>query len=77
MLLQASQEDLSIRHIVAALGALDVTNEHMQPFPKSNRTHPRHQLDALEQYSIALKHMKAGVSISSYSDRADFLRKHL
>ncbi|PMD46926.1 hypothetical protein L207DRAFT_562137 [Hyaloscypha variabilis F] len=58
MLLQASQEDLSIRHIVAALGALDETNEHMPPFPKSNRTQPRHQLDALEQYSIALKHMK-------------------
>ncbi|KAE9362718.1 hypothetical protein N431DRAFT_490461, partial [Stipitochalara longipes BDJ] len=58
MLLQASQEDPAIRHIIVALGALDMTNEHMPPFPESHGTQPRHQLDALEQYTIALKHMK-------------------
>ena len=59
MLLQASQEDPAIRHIIVALGALDVTNEHMPSFPGPHRRQPRHQLDALEQYTRALQHMKA------------------
>ena len=31
----------------------------------------------VDGHVVSLKHMKAGVSISSYSDRADFPRKHL
>lgn len=58
MLLQASQEDLAIRHIIVALGALDVTNEEMLPLPESHGTQPRHQLIALEQYTKALRYMK-------------------
>jgi len=75
MLLQASQEDPAIRHIIVALGALDVTNEHTPPFPESHGSQPRHQLDALEQYTGALKHMKAGVSKFTYLIQPNFSQR--
>jgi hypothetical protein len=62
MLLQAAQEEPSIRHAVAALGAMDVTTEHMPDLrslsvPKKE-DHSRHQLSALEQYTLAIKQMQ-------------------
>lgn len=63
MLLQASQAEPSIRHAVVALGALDVTTGRIPDLkslalPVKKGDHSRHQLDALEQYTIALKHMQ-------------------
>lgn len=66
MLLQASQEEVSIRHAVVALGALDVTNEGVPALSGSIASQSRHHLDALEQYTIALKHMKVRASGLKY-----------
>lgn len=65
MLLQAAQEEPSIRHAVVALGAMDVTTEHMPDLrslsdPKKE-DHSRHQLSALQQYTIAIKHMQVKI----------------
>ncbi len=66
MLLQAAREEPSIRHAVVALGALDVTSERISDhksfaMPVTKGDHSRHQLDALEQYTIAIKHMQVKV----------------
>jgi hypothetical protein len=75
MMLQASQEDLSIRHAVVAIGALDVTNEHITPSSGSNGSHSRHQLDALEQYTIAVHHMQVSASSAQYEGITDSAQK--
>jgi hypothetical protein len=77
MLLQASQDEVSIRHAIVALGALDVTNEHMPAISNSNESHSRHQLDALEQYTIALQHMKVSPLTPSRRIRLTLFRKQL
>jgi hypothetical protein len=68
MLLQASRDEPSIRYAVVALGALDVTTERMPDLrslalPGSKGEHSWHQLNALEQYTIAIKHMQVDSSI--------------
>jgi Fungal Zn(2)-Cys(6) binuclear cluster domain len=61
MLLQAAQEEPSIRHAIIALGALDVANEQTPTSPTLSQS--RHQLDAFYQYAVALKLMKVRASI--------------
>jgi len=75
MLLQASQDEVSIRHAIVALGALDVTNEHMPAISNPNESHSRHQLDALEQYTIALQHMKVGAPKTKQENATDSVQK--
>lgn len=59
MLLQAAQAEPSIRHALVALGALDAEDKAQRDrelitFPGLSRL----QLDALEQYTIALNLMQ-------------------
>ncbi len=59
MLLQAVQEEPSIRHALVALGALDAEDKAKRD--QALVTRPglsRFQLDALEQYTIALRLMQ-------------------
>jgi hypothetical protein len=59
MILQAVQEEPSIRHALVALGALDAEDKAKRD--RELITLPglsQYQLDALEQYTIALKLMQ-------------------
>lgn len=58
LMLQASESDLSIRHAVIALGALDKTSQLVSNSKEEKETLRQHHERALQQYAIALKHMR-------------------
>lgn len=59
MLLQAVQEEPSIRHALVALGALDAEDKTKRDRELTTfRGLSQYQLDALEHYTIALKLMQ-------------------
>jgi len=67
ILLQASREESSIRHVVIALGALHVTSEQLPDarcltLDGRKPNHTEHQLNALIQYSTAIKQMRVSSS---------------
>lgn len=65
-LLQACVSDPSLRHVVIALGALDVKMETLQEFKslsledKEKSSH-QHHLNALEEYSKAISKMRVSI----------------
>ncbi|CAG8949004.1 hypothetical protein HYFRA_00002132 [Hymenoscyphus fraxineus] len=58
LMLQASESDLSIRHAVIALGALDKTSQLVSKSENEKESLRKHHERALQQYAIALKHMR-------------------
>ncbi|KAG9235482.1 hypothetical protein BJ875DRAFT_270756 [Amylocarpus encephaloides] len=67
IMLQASQSDPSIRHAIVALGALDKTSQlvstNNEEAIKVNLRH--HHESALNQYALALKHMREGADAAT------------
>ena len=73
MLLQAAHQEPAIRHAIASLGALDVpTKEEFESGVlatiKPNKKQSRHRIDALEQYSIALEHLRVSLTLIILSE---------
>jgi hypothetical protein len=76
VLLQACMSEPSIRHAVVALGALDKTAERLEVFgtsAESSKDPALHHQNALKQYTIAIKYMRAAASNSQQDLRTKLL----